>query len=265
MPYLTILSIFRQSEGYLQRYLDQVERAFDLIQKPCRAVWLEGDSTDQTYTLLQEAKERFESKGHTVTLIQFPIGGIKWESTNAPSRWNQIATCWNRCLQELTPSDFTICVESDLIWPADIVQKLSAKLDANHHVVAPMLMIDQSEKIMKMPWFYDIWGFSRGGKKFRSTWPYWVKDTTLIEEKELLQVQTAGGMLVSTYPHQSKAHWDLNTCIMKYSAETRIFMDKTLKIYHPAPLQWYKFGKVEIILKKIKHLSTGYCRKILGV
>ena len=165
---LTILSIFRQSAAYLPRYFSQVQKAFELRQGPCHAVWLEGDSQDETYSLLKSEKEKLESLGHTVTLIKFDLKGPHWSSTvNHSNRWAQLATCWNKCMEGLQPSKITVCVESDLIWEPSVIGKIIGKLDEDHHVICPMLMTEGSSEMFGFERFYDTWGFSRNGKKFR--------------------------------------------------------------------------------------------------
>jgi hypothetical protein len=140
---LTILSIFRQSEKYVNRCVQQVTEAFDLNGGKCHAVWLEGDSTDNTYKILQQAKEKLEQTGNVdVTLIKFDNGGPYWGSIVDSDRWLQIATCWNNCLAGLKPSKITICVESDLIYNPRITTLLrrAAECGAKTHGGLGMLV-----------------------------------------------------------------------------------------------------------------------------
>src|SRR5271166_6378453 len=95
---LTMCSIFRQSENYLPQYLKQADDVFISHGGKCRAVWLEGDSTDNTYSILCEAKKQFEDKGYDVKLIKYDCHGPYWESKVDEKRWLQLSTCWNKCL-----------------------------------------------------------------------------------------------------------------------------------------------------------------------
>lgn len=246
---VTVLSIFRQSESYLDRYFRQVEELFALRAAPCHAIWLEGDSSDRTYARLQEQKERMEGLGHHVTLVKFDTGGPYWGSVPHADRWLQLATCWNQCLSFLSPCRHTICVESDLIWDARVPQSILAKLSPRHPVISPMLMIDRSEDILGEEWFYDTWGFSIEGKKFRNTFPYYpIKD-----DNTLMKVTTSGGMIVSTYEVQRTAEWDTKDCIMKFPPKYNVYMDKGHKIYHPFPKGWSEYGPFKIFALKLKH------------
>lgn len=250
---LTILSIFRESESYLQRYFQQVRAAFRAQEGACHAVWLEGDSIDRTFHLLEEEKSYLESLGHQVTLIKFNTEGPLWNSSRqALDRWKQLAACWNGCMEELLPTKIAVCVESDLIWSPDIIQRLAAKLDERHHVIYPMLMFEKSLRKQGQPLFYDKWGFSRGGSKFRARFPYWQSDKELIEEKELLQISTGGGMIVSTFDYQRQGHWDEKSCIRLFPRGVKLFMDKTEVIFHPHPPHWSKITLIRAFLNKFK-------------
>lgn len=256
---LTILSIFRDSQTYLSRYLKQIEEAFNLFAKPCRGIWLEGDSGDATYEILIKAKERFEQLGHCIELIKYETNGPYWPEKNILERWAQLASCWNVCLKALQPSKICICVESDLIWDPNIILKLAEQLDEKHHVICPMLLIENSQKLMGDFWFYDIWGFSRENKRFHSMKPYWPKTRSLIEEERLLQVSTGGGMLIANFKTMSMASWDKNSCILQFGDDCSIFMDKTRAIFHPQPAAWANIKPLKITWNRCK----GRVRKIL--
>jgi len=247
---LTILSIFRQSEEYLTRYFNQVCEVFNDFPKPCHAIWLEGDSTDSTFDLLLKEKDKIEALGHTVTLIKFDLKGPYWPSIKNYQRWLQLATCWNKCLEQLKPSKFTICVESDLIWDPKVVKRIVSKIDRDHHVVCPMLMFAESVRYFRTKLFYDSWGFSREGRKFSSSPPYWKKAKGLKDEADLLQLTTGGGMIITTYETQKKGAWGLDSCIMKFPPEVLIFMDKTQEIYHPMPSKFKTCGKIKRMLMR---------------
>lgn len=261
---LTLMSIFRDSESYLSRYLGQVEEAFRLNGGKCHAIWLEGDSKDATFDKLKEAKELFEKKGHQVTLVKFDLHGRYWPSLDIPDRWLQLSTCWNKCIEQLLPSRFTICVESDLIWDPSIVGQLIGKLDHLHPVVYPMLLVNNSKALFGSYWFYDTWAFEREGKKFNHIWPYWSPSADLQETEEFLELTTGGGMIVSTYECQKQASWDPTCCIMKFPKEIKIFMDKTTQIYHPESLQLQNLPGYFILLKKAKTALRKLSYQLIG-
>lgn len=256
---LTILSIFRDSQSYLARYLKQVEDTFGLFNKPCRGIWLEGDSNDATCTMLLEAKKHFETLGHCIDLIKFETNGPYWPEKNVKERWRQLASCWNTCLKHLSPSKICICVESDLLWEPNIILELASQLDEKHRVICPMLFIENSEKLLGDYWFYDTWGFSRENKRFHPMKPYWPKASSLMEEERLLELSSGGGMLVASFETMSKASWDESSCILQFAANCSVFMDKTKAIFHPEPAAWSELGFLKIRWMRCK----GWMRKIL--
>ena len=54
-----------------------------------------------------------------------------------------------------------------------------------------------------------------------------------MEDKDLLQIDTGGGMIVTTYDIQREGNFDESCCIMKYPNRYNLFMDKRSMIYHP--------------------------------
>lgn len=254
---LTILSIFRESAHYLERYFSQVFQTFQDNGGRCHAIWLEGDSKDNTYPLLCQKKQLMQKKGHAVTLIKFDNHGPLWPSRNIPQRWEQIANCWNKCTELLTPTKIAICVESDLIWDPKIVPALIHKLSDIRHVIYPMLMLDNQFTLFGEEIFNDTWGFERRGKKFQQTKPYWPQDSILDENDHFLEITTGGGMIVSTYDCFKQASWDLSCCILKFNNKIKLFMDKDLRIYHPLPKDWNYYKKLKLqgylLKEKIKN------------
>lgn len=235
---LVILSIFRQSEKYIHQYIKQIEGVFALKPGKYGAVWLEGDSTDNTYQILSDAKAKLEAQGHTINLIKYDCNGPYWASAASSARWLQLATCWNKCIDSLMPTKYSICVESDIKYNPIVVPKLIDKLDADHHVIYPMLMCDRSLEKFPFEIFYDTWGFSIANQKFSNWPPYFVKNAAFKDEPDLLELTTGGGMIVTTYDYQQHGRFDTNDCIMKYPAGTKLFMHKGLRIHHPPPADW---------------------------
>jgi len=129
-------------------------------------------------------------------------------------------------------------VESDLIYNSEIVFDLIRKLDEDHHVIYPLLLVDRSLEKFPFEYYYDTWGFTREGKHFIHEPPYWPTSKNLIEENELLEITTGGGMILSTYDIQIKGLFDQTCCVMKYPSDIKLFAHKECKIYHPVPNHW---------------------------
>lgn len=233
---LTILSIFRQSEAYVYRYLRQVEKAFRLSGGRCHAVWLEGDSTDQTYTILQDAKKRFEIQGFDVTLIKDDTkephwSGMKKEERSHAQRWKHMATCWNSCMKGLKPTKLGVCVESDLIWDPRVLFAVAQKLDENVHVIYPQLLYKRWFGLKKR--FYDRWGFRRGGEHFAGKKPYHLPQLGDEKTYPLIPLDVGAGMIVTKGDRMAQATWDETCCLLKFPSGTNLFVDLTKEIFHP--------------------------------
>lgn len=232
---LTICSIFRDSESYLKQYLDQIESVFANDSGRYCAIWLEGDSRDNTYDILQNAKNNLTEKNIDVKLIKHNTNGPYWKSENNKDRWHQLSGCWNRCLENIEATNFVVCVESDIRYAPSVVHSLIGLVNNTYNVIFPMLMIDDSAQICKDELFYDTWGFSRAGKKFNNFPPYFQNNSQLLETSELLQLSTGGGMIVSTGEIQKLGRFDNADCIMKYPQNVKLYMHKGYRIYHPMP------------------------------
>lgn len=233
---LTILSIFRQSEIYLKRYLRQVEKAFNLSKGRCHAVWLEGDSTDNTYQILQDAKKKFEAKGHDVTLIKADTkepfwSGMKKEERKHEQRWKHMATCWNNCMAGLKPTKLGVCVESDLIWNPKVLFAVSEKLNDQVHVIYPQLLYKRWFGLKKR--FYDRWGFRRGGEHFNTKKPYHLPRPGDEKTYPLIPLDVGAGMIVTKGECMQQAAWDESCCLLKFPEDTKLFVDLTKEIFHP--------------------------------
>lgn len=226
---LTIASIFRNSSDYLSDYINCVKKAFVNNGGKCHAIWLEGDSADTTYERLESAKKELEENPNIkVTLIKYETG-LPHSGGDHPERWFRLGNCWNKCLEALEPSEFTVCVESDLIWQPSIISRLCKLVSSEKQVVYPMLMRYYPNDSQ----FHDTHGFTRKGTNFTNALPFWKQIEGMYEDDIWLEVSTGGGMIVSTYEHQKNGKFGLNDCIMHFPEETKLFMNKNFKIYHP--------------------------------
>lgn len=233
---LTILSIFRQSASYLPRYLKQVEKAFKQSGGLCHAVWLEGDSADNTYQILLEARYRFMAQGFDVTLIKEDTStpfwsGMKKEERSHEQRWRHMATCWNHCMKGLKPTKLGVCVESDLIWDPKVLFAVSQKLSDQVHVIYPQLLYKRWFGLKKR--FYDRWGFRREGEQFNTKKPYYRAKPDDEQTFPLISLDVGSGMIVTEGHRMEKGSWDETCCLFKFVPGTNLFVDTTKDIFHP--------------------------------
>jgi hypothetical protein len=163
-----LASIFRNSSSYVRRYFQQARLLRDAINKlngtnSLRLVLTEGDSTDNTYDLLDMGCSGF-SFNHD--LQQVNHGGAVYGSIDNAQRWRNISRVCNDTLSRILPSDqIVIYIESDIIWSPQVVLNLVRHLwtvDA----VSPMCFHAPTGL------FYDTWGYRKNGKAFAQKAPY---------------------------------------------------------------------------------------------
>src|SRR5579859_6757463 len=206
---LTILSIMRNSTPYLSRYLSQLSSAFAHFHYP-HLVVCEGDSDDGT-------RERLESLDlrANFTLLRLDTGGPLWPSVSHPSRWRQLETVWNACLDALEPTRIAVCVESDLIWDWPTLEALITHVENGLCDVACALVMRDTPQTGL--YFYDTNAFTRDGAHFSNYLPY---HPALAGGERFVELDTGGGMLVTTYATLRRARWK-DQCVLR-SEERRV-------------------------------------------
>lgn len=179
---LVVASIFRDSERYVDRYFEQVE---DLRRyTPARLVIAEGDSTDSTFSMLEERV------GEQDTLLKVDHGGPKFDSHDIPQRWAQIAYVCNAVLDrlEMEDDDRLLYVESDLGWTGHAMATLVSVLD---RVGAAAAMSFHAPTEL----FYDVWGHTGlDGERFTHKPPYH-KALENLPPGRLTPIATAGSCI----------------------------------------------------------------------
>lgn len=139
-------------------------RARHLLRKAAdRVIWIVGDSDDETFEVLSELAEQ-EPR---VRLIEMRTG---IEGTEFGCRLRRLSLTANQWFALADGPDgfpdYLIVHESDLVSPADVVERLLAHAAVGRHCVAgwPVIRLGAQEQ------FYDIWAYRAGGVHF-SAWP----------------------------------------------------------------------------------------------
>lgn len=136
-----ILSIFCNSERYIDRYFEQIEC---LEQQPF-LILLEGNSTDRTYELLQE-----KLKGYRHILCQYNVPLVFGSEENS-QRFLQLSRLWNFLIDQIPiEAEKVAFIESDLLWSAETLDFLFELTDT-YKFVCP--------QVIKLNFFYDTWGY----------------------------------------------------------------------------------------------------------
>jgi len=229
---VVLASIFRDSCPYLPRYFAQVRLLRDaLLPNEFRAIWCEGDSTDDTYDTLKAWADHYSP---FIDLFQFHHGGPKYGSEDIEDRWRRIALVDNAVMARLPEdTDALIYVESDLIWqPSTMIDLLKCLVEVP--AVSPMSFHGETDA------FYDTWGF-RGpdGEQFWRHPPY---HPTLEQPQplggDLWPINSAGSCVVMRGEVAKVARFGETDCIVGLGRSMRehgyeLWLAPELSVIHP--------------------------------
>ncbi len=228
---ITILSLFRNSCHYLERYFEQMDALQRLLAGRGDSLHLllgYGDSTDGTGAALwDECSNRFAAH-----LMDVSHGGPVYGSIEHPQRFKQLAYCGNTLLENVPPdADVVGIVESDLIWDALTLSDLIAH---TAYVPASTCMIMDGENS-----FYDVFSHRKDGVRFTKTPPY--HEGLDICGEGLVRLDSAGSVLFVHGDLARKARLSdgeaiVGFCRDIYSHGGSIWLDTSQAVQHPAHL-----------------------------
>ena len=227
---ISIMSYFRNSGNYIQRYCNQVNELQILLSKgghSLRLVLGYGDSTDGSDEALFESS----LNGFDCTLIDVSHGGKYYGSVVDAERFRQLSFIGNRLWrQHRLDSDIVGLVESDLIWSAHSVMSLLNAVEVGRSpvIVAPMVLHQSGV-------FYDTWAFRRGLRNFQERKPY---HPALLDDARYLQMDSVGSVFFTQYAFAKDFTFPERDVVVGFckQAEARgaaIYLDKQTKVYHP--------------------------------
>ena len=172
---VTIVSPFRDSVKQIPAYILRAEQ-LDYPKENLEFVFVEGDSVDNTWSLLNE----WADWAGNVELITCHTGAPQHGSVVNAERFRTLATVFNDGLSEvdLEWSDYVLFLPSDIQYDPDLLTRLLAH---GKDIIAPFVYKDGR--------FYDIWGFSRGGENF---WPHDITQAQEMFGSEPIQMDTVG-------------------------------------------------------------------------
>ena len=216
---VSLISIFRNSISYLDRYIAQVEALRQHV--PLEVVVAEGDSDDGTYDQLRGLQFTIPFE-----LLKIDHGGPLFNSTDNEQRWGQIAFVYNALLDTLDPEGPVILVESDLIWQPETMLGLLKHLDMGVDAVAPLSV--------KGDRFYDTWGHRwPDGERFSSDLTEIVSDG-----KMLRPISSAGSCIVMKEAVARKARFGetdgiVGFCRHLHELGFNLYLDDLVRVEHP--------------------------------
>jgi len=223
---VVVMSAFRDSTPYLDRYFAQVDALRDAIaDHELYLILGEGDSKDGT----RQALTAYLGK-HSGVMVDVACGGPRWESIVHPDRFAQLSGIWNKLFDALpNDTDAALIIESDLIWTGADIAKLVADLDM-FPVIGGMVWLQQPQGI-----FYDIWAYRMGGDKFKqlSPWfPQYVTDTRFARVDSIGSVVAMRGKIATTF-RIPPADVIVGFCNQIRGVGGSIWVDREVDIIHP--------------------------------
>lgn len=229
-----LLSAFRDSTPYLDRYFEQVgalHEALALRGDRLRVIAGEGDSTDCTRELLQA---KLEGAPYLTAFVDVTHGGPKYDSVVSAQRFRQLSQVWNALWLHI-PTNYSavLFVESDLIWDADTMLTLLDCL-GTYPAIAPKILCPRIAK----DFFYDSWAFRKDGRHFTPNPPYFSDMADDPTAKEPVQIDSAGSVLAIRGALARKVTWPakdvvVGVCRAIYELGGAVFMHPSLTVVHP--------------------------------
>jgi hypothetical protein len=211
---IALCSIFRDSQSYLDRYFEQVNKL--RCRVGLRLYLTEGDSHDGTD---DELAHRVRTSD---TFMEVSHGGPRFGSVDNPQRWAQIASVVRPTLARALEDDpdIVIWVESDLVWDTEDMVRL---IDAakNGRSVAPMVFAEEG------PRFYDTWGFRQNGQRFYAHQPYFPADP--VTDEVYAKIDSCGSCF-ATPDLDALGKWDGT---WPFHAGGRLWLDTLARVRHP--------------------------------
>lgn len=139
------------------------ERMWHLVGKShpapwLRWVWVVGDSSDDT-----EERLRAVAVGRRITVVRRDTGIVGDEPE---TRLRRLSETVNAAWEYVGDARWVVLHESDIVSPADVVERLVSHAEAGRAPVAGWPVLGDGPNAV----FYDIWGYRAGGTLF-SNWP----------------------------------------------------------------------------------------------
>lgn len=236
MREIYLLSMFSTAQGYLARYIGQVNRmaremAVDTQGDSLHCLWVEGDSEDDTWRVIQEITELDWKHDFTAIAWQHHHGQDLRRGTAHPDRLANLSRIWNEMLDAVPESaDMVVIVESDLVWQPETLQELIARSAIDGNIHAPMVWLDDA--------FYDTYEYRRNGRRFINYPPYHPD----LRMGKPLELDSAGSCLVmlgevARAHRTTETHELMGLCHSAREAGRKVILDSDLSVYQPVE-QW---------------------------
>jgi len=219
---ITIVSAFRNSSAHVPAYLTRLN-ALDWPKENVRAIFVEGDSTDDTLLQLQMACVA----DRRLKQIKCDTGKPHYGSIVHPERFQTLARVFNAGLDavDLAWSDYVMFMPSDIVYQPDLLQRLTSW---RKDLIAPFMWMSGR--------FYDIWGFvDLQGRNFQPFTP----DEVGRYGDQPFRMAMVGGVILMRYEivmagcRYSPADVDHGLCRDAFAHGFSCWADPTTHVEHP--------------------------------
>ncbi len=208
---ISIFSLFRDSEHYLGRLFDQFQKLESNTHAEFEYFFYENDSKDETVSLLSKWMQGKNGKLHSEN-----INEKSHSSTMEPSRVIKMAKIRNKManLGKPVDSDFTIVIDSDILFDADIINQYLNFLHLDFSMLTPNIRQTVPCKMgsKDKTSYYDSWSLLDHDKNQCMTWSsnpfYRSEDRKLFEKNQPINVfRSFGGFVFIKSEHFNKVEW----------------------------------------------------------
>lgn len=221
MNRVTVVTPWRQHAGAVLDYERQMA-ALDYPQDRLRFVFVENDSTDETYPMLSS----WAALDARVLLRKQDRGYPLYPSVVNPHRFEILATVFNWALDlvDYDWTDYVLFMPCDIAFQPDLLRRL---LDHRAPLVSPF--------VFQNGLFYDTWAFRRDGRNFP---PFAETDTEAIFGRDLVRMETMGCVMLIDADvlragvRYSTVNVDRGLCEAARAAGYALWADPTLRVYH---------------------------------
>lgn len=229
---IVVCTAHRNATAHLDRYMAQLCALRRLLAPhgTLCPIWVEGDSTDQTWEWLLEDAPRMNAR-----LIACDHGGAAYGSIVHPERFKQLARVANAMWRQIpADADAVVLLDGDLFWQPETIVALLEHL-ADYPAVAPKVLHATNPGLYEGlgPFWYDSFGFRRNGARFTNEPPYHPD-----LNGAMLQLDSAGACLAMRGELARGLAWPEEDVIVGFCRNLRarggaIFLDPHLEVYHP--------------------------------
>lgn len=181
---IAITSIIRNEEhnGSLKKFLDCCEK-LEHYHKDIVYIFIEGDSSDNTYGALQEWLKLRKD----YILKKIDREKPRFSKDKSSERTIYFAELRNVLIDlVITIPDITevLMIDANYEWKGDLISLLR---NADADIVAPLVIMNRDDNGKHI--FYDVWAFRKDGKQFSHYYPY----VRGFESGKPIKIDSAGG------------------------------------------------------------------------